>query len=386
MTQEIKMINFKTNLIPDPTYYFGNRMTHELPKLLSEYCYDRVYLVTNELLLNLYGQEILDLFKQNFIACEVVTIKDSENHKNFQNLEYLCETLVEKDISKGSIIIGLGGGCLTNIVGLAAGMIFRGIRYIEMPTTLMGVTDSCLSNKQAVSGKSGKNQFGMYYAPIFIFGDTKYLATESMSGRKSAIAEGVKNGFISDASLLTYYETKLNDNVETYSEVQINELALKIIQSKFKILKADPSEKRYAITLEYGHTFGHAMEFFTKGEIPHGIAVAKGMCIAAELSHYLGYIPQSVVDKHYKIFSEKLGLNVAIPDDVSVDDIMNAILSDNKKTEMGTKYVLLKEIGECLNPDGDFQIFVEPEVVRKVLNDYKQKNEFINARKISRIS
>ena len=386
MTQEIKMINFKTNLEPDPTYYFGNRITYELANLLSQYCYDRVYMVTNEVLLGLYGQEILHVFKQNSIAYEVVTIKDSEDHKTFDSLECLCETLVEKNISKSSIIIGFGGGCLTNIVGLAAGMIFRGIRYIEMPTTLMGITDSTLSNKQAVSGKSGKNQFGMYYAPIFIFGDTKYLKTESMSGRKSAIAEGVKNGFISDESLLTYYEMKLNENVATYSEGEINELSLKIIQSKLKILHTDPTEKDYAITLEYGHTFGHAMEFFTKGRIPHGIAVAKGMCIAAELSHYLGYIPQSVVDKHYQIFRGKLGLDISIPDDVSVDDIMHGILSDNKKTATGTKYVLLKKIGECLNPDGDFQVFVEPEVVKKVLHDYKQKNAFVGVSKISKIS
>lgn len=373
MTNEIKMINFKTYLNPDPTFYFGNRITYELGKLLRQYTYDKVYFVTNELLLGLYGQEILDMFNLNSIKHEVVSINDGEENKIFKNLEHLCEILITKNISKGSIIIGFGGGCLTNIVGLTAGLIFRGIRYIEMPTTLMGITDSTLSNKQAINGKYGKNQFGMYYAPIFIFGDTQFLKTESITGRNSAIAEGIKNGFISDKNLLEYFETKLEENIEEYSEENLNELALKIIQSKLKILERDPSEKGYCMTLEYGHTFGHAIEFFTKGSIPHGLAVAKGMCIAAELSHHLGYISKDLVDRHYYLFREKLGLDIFIPNYISVENIMQASLADNKKTESGIKYVLLKDIGECLNPDGDYQIYVDPKIVRKVLTDYKKQ-------------
>ncbi|MCL6477486.1 MAG: hypothetical protein K6T65_03645 [Peptococcaceae bacterium] len=373
MCQDIKMINFKTNLNPDTTYFFGNRITHELGKIINQYLYDRIYFVTNKLLLELYGNEIFAMFDLNSINHTVVVIKDGEDNKNFPNLEYLCNTLVEKNISKDSIILGFGGGCLTNIVGLAAGLIFRGIRYIEMPTTLMGLTDSTLSNKQAINGMYGKNHFGMYYAPIFIFGDTKYLKTESSTAQKLAIVEGIKNGFISDASLLEYFDTKLEENIDDYSEEKLNDLALKIIQSKLKILKRDPSEKAYCTILEYGHTFGHAIEFYTKGKIPHGLAVAKGMCIAAELSCFLGYIPRSLVDKHYYLLGKKLGLDVSIPESISVDSIMHAMVSDNKKNANGIKYVLLKEVGECLNPDGDFKVFVEPETVKKVLSDYKKR-------------
>jgi 3-dehydroquinate synthetase len=373
MGEEIKIINFKTYLKPDPTFYFGNRITHELGSLLNRYAYDKIYFVTNELLSGLYGKDILEMFKNNSINYKVAIIKDGEGHKNFQNLEYLCETLIEKNISKGSIIIGFGGGCLTNIVGLAAGLIFRGIRYVEMPTTLMAITDSTLSNKQAVNGKGGKNQFGMYYAPIFIFGDTRYLTSESITRKKLAIVEGIKNGFISDANLLGYFETKLEENIEEYSEEDWNELTYKIIQSKLKIIEGDPTEKGYGMTLEYGHTFGHAMEFFSKGSIPHGLAVAKGMCIAAELAHHLGYITKVQVNRHYNLLEEKLGLDVSIPDNISVEDIMQAGLNDNKKSACGIKYVLLRDIGECQNPDGDFQVYVDPEIVKKVLTDYKGK-------------
>lgn len=374
LDEGISMACFKTHLLPDPPFYFGNRITEEFGPLINQQKFDRVYLVTNQFLLDAYGEELTDVLQRNGIEHHVITIEASESTKNFSTLEYLCEALVERNVSKASIVIGFGGGCLTNIVGLAAGLIFRGIRYIEMPTTLMGITDSTLSNKQAVNGQHGKNHFGMYYAPIFIFGDTKFLLSEPADSKRAAIAEGIKNGFISDPALVTYFEGKLQEKLEDYTESDLTELADKIIRSKLRILERDPTEKDYAMTLEYGHTFGHAMEFLTHGKIPHGYAVAKGMCIAAEMSHRLGHISREDVALHYHLFGERLGLDLSIPEDISVEDIIQAMKSDNKKTAGGTKFVLLQEVGTCLNPDGDYQVSVQPEVVKSVLQAYKFKN------------
>jgi len=365
------MIHFKTNLQPDPTFYFGNRIVHELGPLIKQLSPDRVYLVTNQKLLGLYGGEIRQALWQEQIECVVVTIEDGENRKNFRTLENLCETLVEQNISKASIVLGFGGGCLTNIAGLAAGLIFRGIHYVEMPTTLMGITDSSLSNKQAVNGLKGKNHFGMYYAPVFLFGDTHYLVSEPLESKKAAIVEGIKNGLISDAALLDYFESRLQKSLDYLGELDFHDFAYRIICSKLKILSRDPSERASALTLEYGHTFGHAIEFLSSGKVHHGFAVAKGMCIAAELGYRLGYIPRSLLDRHYYIFGSLLGLDLSIPEEIDVDEILSAINSDNKKTAKGTKFVLLKNTGECLNPDGDFQVFVDPDVVRGVLTEYK---------------
>lgn len=366
-----QMIHFDTYLSPDPTYYFGCDIISNLPELINQYYYDKVFFITNDVLNKLYVPEIADILTKGNVNHEILTIADTEKDKTFTNLEWLCETLVAKGITKGSIMISFGGGCLTNIVGLASAMIYRGVRYIEMPTTFMGVTDSCLSNKQAVNGKQGKNQYGVYYAPKFIFGDTKYLATESMTGRKSAFAEGIKNAFINDASLLPYYQNILATEIfEDMDILKVTEIAYAVIQSKLKILIQDPSEKLFAMALEYGHTFGHAMEFYSGGKIPHGIAVAKGMCIAAEISHELGYLSQEEVDLHYKMFGDCLGLDLKIPEYITTDNIMSTVLADNKKTAMGVKYVILEKIGKCCNPDGDFQIAVDEKLVRRVLDEH----------------
>jgi len=370
-----EMICLETHLIPDPPYYFGNRITSRLGGLVKAQNPDRVYLVTNQVLLNLYGVELQKSLAESGLEVTVITVEDSEDHKTFATLENLCETLVAKNVSKASIVIGFGGGCLTNIVGLASGLIFRGIRYVEIPTTLMGITDSCLSNKQAVNGRHGKNQFGFYYGPVFLFGDTRFLVSEPVAGRKSAIVEGIKNGFISDASLVDYFDAKLRSDLAAYTEQDLTELALKIILSKLEILKVDPTEKKFGMALEYGHTFGHAMEFLTHGAITHGLAVAKGMCIAAELGKRLGYISQEIVDRHYEIFGDILGLDLSIPEQLSVDAILEMMVSDNKKTNGGTKFVLLNRIGECLDPDGDFQVKVPAEAVRDTLTAYKQRQQ-----------
>lgn len=377
LLQAPTMIHFKTYLQPDPTFYFGNRILGELGPLLKQFAPDRIYLVTTPKLFELYGCEIKHALWNDGLECIVVTIEDGEDHKNFKTLEYLCETLVSLKVSKASIILGFGGGCLTNIAGLAAGLIFRGIHYVEMPTTLMGITDSSLSNKQAINGARGKNHFGMYYAPVFLFGDTHFLASEPLQSKRAAIAEGIKNGLISDAELLDHFESVLHRPLETYSELDFHDFAYRIICSKLKILSCDPSEKGSALTLEYGHTFGHAIEFLSHGKIKHGFAVAKGMCIAAELAFRLGYIPRTLVDRHYYVFGTLLGLDLSIPEEISIDDMLSAIGSDNKRTTGGTKFVLLSKAGECLNPDGDFQVFVEPQVVREVLGEYKIKAKLL---------
>ncbi len=369
------MIRLDPPLDPAPPYYFGQGILSELGPLVKKYSPDRVFLVTTPLLRDLYGKDIEQSLANSFLTVETIAIEDGEDKKTFRSLEFLCETLVERGVSKASLIIGFGGGCLTNIAGLSAALIFRGIHYVEIPTTLMGVTDSCLSNKQAVNGTHGKNHFGTYYAPVFLFGDTQFLATEPVGSKRAAIAEGVKNGLISDPELVEFFRTALDCPIDEMTGIQIHELAYRMILSKFKILARDPSEKHYAIVLEYGHTFGHAIEFLTHGKIPHGFAVARGMCIAAELSHRLGYIPRSTVDLHYHFFGKLLGIDLSIPAGIENSQILDAIRSDNKKTNGGTKYVLLKRIGECMNPDGDHQVFVDSAIVLSVLDAYKLQFE-----------
>ncbi|HBE33239.1 MAG TPA: 3-dehydroquinate synthase, partial [Cyanobacteria bacterium UBA11368] len=218
----------------------------------------------------------------------------------------------------------------------------------------------------------GKNHFGLYHAPIFIWADTKYLKTEPPSSRRSGIIEGIKNGFISDPEFLNYLEEVLNPELD-FTDEQLSQLAYKIILSKLEILKQDPSEKHYGITLEYGHTFGHAIEWLEQGKMSHGEAVSFGMKIAAELAQKMGLISPQDVERHYYVIEQKLGFNNPFPETINTQLLMDAMIADNKKTGRELRFVLLEKIGQCYNPEGDFLVTVDPQLVKQVVENFIQR-------------
>lgn len=363
------VIKLNTELEINSPYYLGSGILERLVDKLTEYNFDKLFLINDPRVYDLYGKDLFKHLKSNY-CCDSIVLREGEIHKNMHSLNSLCEDLIKKEVSKDSILIALGGGVIGNIVGLAAALIYRGIRFIEVPTTMLAQTDSVLSNKQAVNGSRGKNLFGVYYAPIFIWGDVRLLISEGPRHIKSGLVESVKNGLISNLRFLDYLEHKLDGKEARYSEEDLMELVHRSILSKIEIIKEDPTEKKRGIILEYGHTFGHAIEKLSHGKTTHGEGVAIGMAIAAELSQRLGFLKNGGVKKHYYFLAEKMGFDLSIPHDIKIEDILNVIKSDNKRTGKGVKYVILEEIGKVHNPDKDFMVKVEDNLVIDTLRNF----------------
>lgn len=370
-----KIITLSSHLEKPSPFLFGFDIQDKFVEELEKYSFDKIFFFTEPHLFEFYGKDLFNRISAKY-PCQVEFVPAGEKCKYFPVLEETCETLIAKGASKKSILIAFGGGTVGNIVGLVAGLIYRGIRFIEVPTSMTGQTDSTLSNKQAVNGQSGKNHFGLYHSPVFIWVDTKYLKTEPPSSRRSGIIEGIKNGFISDASFLDYLEEVLNPEVK-FTDEQLYQLAYNIILSKLEILKKDPSEKVYAITLEYGHTFGHGIEWLEK--ITHGEAVSYGMKIAAHLCQEMGLISQQEVERHYYIIEEKLGFNNPFPASITTEKLMAAMIADNKKTGLALRFVLLEGTGQCHNPEGDYLVTVDEQLVVKVVENFIQQERQRNS-------
>lgn len=368
-----KFIALSTHLEKPSPFYFGYDIHNQFLLELKKYSFDQIFFFTEPHLLDLYGKELYEQISAEF-PCNLELVPPGEKCKSFTILEETCENLIAKGISKKSILLAFGGGTVGNLVGLASGMIYRGIRFVEIPTSMTGQTDSTLSNKQAINGKTGKNHFGLYHAPLFIWVDTKYLKTEPAFSRRSGIIEGIKNGFISDAIFLDYLEEALNPDVK-FTDEELYKLAYNIIVSKLEILKQDPSEKGYGIILEYGHTFGHGIEWLEKGKISHGEAISFGMKIAAELSKEIGLISQEDVEKHYFLIEEKLGFKNPLPETITTEGLMEAMIADNKKTGEDLRFVLLDKLGKCYNPEGDFLVTVDHDLVKKVVEKFIFNNK-----------
>lgn len=368
-----KVIQLSTELEKSCPLYFGYDIQDKFVLELEKYTFDKIFFFTESHLFELYGKNLYEKINSKF-PCVLEFFPPGEKCKYFSILEETCEKLIAEGASKKSILLAFGGGTVGNVVGLAAGMVYRGIRFIEVPTTMTGQTDSTLSNKQAINGKTGKNHFGLYHAPIFIWADTKYLKTEPAFSKRSGIIEGIKNGFISDPIFLDYLEEVLNPDVQ-FTEEELYQLAYNIILSKLEIIKQDPSEKNYGIILEYGHTFGHGIEWLEQNTISHGEAVSFGMKIAAELGKELGLISQKDVDKHYYLIEDKVGFNNPFPEAITTQKLMNAMIVDNKKTGEDLRFVLLDQIGQCHNHEGDFLLTVDEELVKKSIDLFISKSK-----------
>jgi 3-dehydroquinate synthetase len=362
------LLRLDTGLAHSSPFYFGDGIAGQLAAHLAPLEADRCFLVSCPSLLRAFGGPLLDALRDGGIAVETAEIPGTEAGKTWDTLSALCETLVEQGVTRDSVLLALGGGVVGNVVGLAAGLLYRGLRYVEIPTTTMAQTDGTLSNKQAINGRAGKNMYGLYHAPAFIWADASYPRSEPDRQIRSGVVEGLKNRLITGQgseefdALLAHGFAGLRANLP--------QVLLTLIRSKLPILRRDPTEKGYAVILEYGHTFGHAVEFLSRGRLHHGEAVAIGMCIAAELAHREGLLSGEAVALHHRLLGERLGTLTALPEDIAVDDIFAIMLRDNKRNRKGLRYVLLEDIGRVANPDGDYMTAVPADRVMAVLRDF----------------
>jgi 3-dehydroquinate synthetase len=362
-----RILELSSGVEPSSPYYLGDGIADLFPEHLRRFDFDRVALVTSRCPYDLFGNELVAALRQEDVHPIIVSIEEGERNKSWSTLASLCERLVAEGVTRDSIILSLGGGLVGNVTGMAAGLIYRGIRYVEIPTTLMAQTDGVLSNKQAINGQKGKNQFGVYHAPSFIWSDVSYARREPARQTKSAIVEAIKNGLVNDAEWLFRLSTMLRGGMSVV-HADLLGLARAMIESKLDILAKDPSEKKYAVVLEYGHTFGHAIEWLADGALYHGEAVGIGMCIAAHLGRDLGVLSKDAFDMHFHVIGELLGSPVRLPDGIRPESVYAAMLADNKRSRGGMKCILLEDAGRVHDPDGTWMTPVRDEHVMRVLS------------------
>lgn len=359
---------FETPLSVSCPYYLGDGITDFLPAQLQAHAFDRCFLVTSRKLFNLFGRQLARQLRGARVSATVLLVGDGEDQKSWRSLQSLLERLVQARATKDSILLALGGGVVGNLAGLAAALLYRGVRYVEIPTTLMALTDSTLSNKQAINGRHGKNQFGVYHAPLFIWGDVQFARSEPIRQQRAGVVEGIKNVFVWGQS-----RADADPILAAFEAGDTLRLARLLIDSKLPILAADPTERGSAIALEYGHTFGHAIEWLAKGELFHGEAVAVGMCLAADLSHTLGLMSERFRAEHYQILGDRLGVPVHLPPNLSPEAVLELMHRDNKRSAKGLACLLLTDYGQFAEPTGDRQTRVAPGDMLELLQRARER-------------
>ncbi|PIH04156.1 2-deoxy-scyllo-inosose synthase [Clostridium combesii] len=360
-------VKLETNLLESSPIYLGCNIWREsLLGKMMDLNTDKFFLITDDVVYNLFGKELLEYMNRK-VSVKLIKLPSGEKHKNIKVFNDLMEDLFDNNVTKSSILISLGGGVVGNITGLAAALAFRGIRFFHIPTTFMSQTDSILSRKQGINSFYGKNMIGSYYTPLFNFIDTSFLTFDSERFIRGSFVETVKNGFIYNADFLNKLKSVIKNDFNVNQEGIFN-LVKMSIESKLPIMKADPTEKGLAMILEYGHTVGHAIEKLSYGKLSHGESVSIGMMVAARVSEKLGYLSKQDVKEHLDILSA-LKTPTKIPSNIKISDIINRIKLDNKKDINGIRFVILQNIGKCINTDGSYMIKVPFSIINDAIEE-----------------
>lgn len=278
---------------------------------------------------------------------ETVILPDGEAFKTLDTLDRVFSALLKQRFGRDAMVLALGGGVVGDLAGFAAASFQRGVDFIQVPTTLLAQVDSSVGGKTAVNHTLGKNMIGAFHQPIAVVADTMTLDSLPNRELSAGLAEVVKYGLICD---LVFFEW-LEDHVEQLLRRDRDALTYAIQRSceiKARVVAADEREAGSRALLNFGHTFGHAIETgMGYGAWLHGEAVAAGMAMAVDLSARLGWLTSKDVERTEALL-QRLSLPVRGPQALAPEKFRELMMVDKKVTAGKVRLVLLKSIGDAL--------------------------------------
>ncbi|MBQ9501931.1 MAG: 3-dehydroquinate synthase [Lentisphaeria bacterium] len=297
---------------------------------------------------------------------EVFSFPAGERSKTPETAVEICRCAARLKFDRSCRFAAAGGGVTGDLTGFAAAIFMRGIEFIQIPTTLLAAVDSGVGGKTGADIPEGKNLVGAFHQPAGVFIDTRLLTTLPASELGNGLAEIVKTAVILDPELFELLENSADRLV---SRPDFEELYPEIIRRccelKGMIVAEDEKESGRRAVLNYGHTFGHAVELLSDYTLPHGQAVAIGMAAASHLAVLRGLWKQSDADRQNRLLS-RLGLPVKVPPRCRTCDLVNAMRADKKNVGGAIRVVLCSAVGSSRLPEaaGDGELAAAWEMIR----------------------
>ena len=275
----------------------------------------------------------------------VFDVPDGEEAKNVATLNKLWNWLGAAGFTRSDLIVGLGGGAITDLAGFTAASWLRGLDWIAVPTSLAGMVDASVGGKTGINSEYGKNLIGAFHSPSAVIIDTNFLETLSDRDFAAGMAEVIKCGFIADSEILTLAATHSIESLRKNPEA-IVELIHRAVSVKAQVVSSDFKESFAREALNYGHTLGHAIEIFAKYQLRHGEAVSIGLVYAAELSAARGLISTDELALHRSLLSR---YQLPISFDRQAWQKLAPLLALDKKARGNTiRFVALSGIGSTV--------------------------------------
>ncbi len=344
-----------------PVFFSANSYSR-LNEYLQDSSHSKIFILTDSNTQHFCLPSFLPNIKTN-TPIEILEMEAGEEHKNIETCSGLWQALSELNADRNSLMINLGGGVVTHLGGFVACTFKRGIDFINIPTTLLSMVDASVGGKTGVDLGSLKNQVGIIREPEMVLINSSFLNTLPANEMRSGLAEILKHGLIANED----YWNKAT-NLEKLILEDLEDLIEESVKIKSRIVKEDPTEKGLRKTLNFGHTFGHAIESYylehpSKTRLLHGEAVAAGMIIAAYISTRVCNLSQSKL----KEITSKL-LDVYPKIDLQEKDFSEIIILlkfDKKNSHGNINFVLLKDIGMPVK-----DVIVPPQILKEALHYY----------------
>lgn len=338
----------------------------------------KAVIVSNPKVVGLYGDRVTRGLKKAGFDVSQWLMKDGERYKNSRSLEQLLSHLSEQRLNRDDVIVSLGGGVVGDLAGFAAAVYLRGIRFLQVPTTFLAMIDSSVGGKTGINTDFGKNLVGAFHRPSGVVIDPNVLATLTRRELTAGFCEAVKHAALAGGKLFNETAAFLTDH-RPEAGFAVNDRSVDLIADqvafKAKIVRGDETEstsrndERSRKILNFGHTFGHALEKVTNyRRFRHGEAVGYGISVAAELSKNLDLLSQNEL----KSLNDVLHRAGSLPNTAGIkeDSILQAIKFDKKASESGLGWILLNGIGKpVIVPEKDIPKSAISMAIRSVIID-----------------
>lgn len=330
-------INIGSGLLSDPASFSG------LPRAST------AMVVTNETVAPLYLERLREVLSAHYPQILDVTLPDGEEHKTWSTLNRIFDHLLSHGCDRKTVLFALGGGVVGDMTGFAASAFMRGVPFVQVPTTLLAQVDSSVGGKTGINHPLGKNMVGAFYQPARVVCDLDTLRTLPARELSAGLAEVIKYGPIADLTFLDWTEAHM-DELRACEPMAMACAVRRSCEIKADVVGQDERESGLRAILNFGHTFGHAIEAgLGYGEWLHGEAVGCGMVMAARLSEKMGLVDQEFVDRLRRLI-ERAGLPVRAPLLDTEDNVGRymSLMRLDKKSEAGDiRFVLVDGKGNA---------------------------------------
>lgn len=322
-----------------------------LPALLAEHVRAPAYaVVADRTVADLYGTRLRDRLTRSDHTAELFTFPEGEASKTTGRWADLVEEFGEMGLGRDGCVIGLGGGVATDLAGFAAATYARGVVYVAVPTSLLGMIDAAIGGKTGVDLRAGKNLAGAFHHPRLVAVDPDVLDTLSDDELRTGLAEAVKHGAIADAEYFDFLAGSA-PGILARSAGVLDRLIRGSIRIKTGVVNRDAVEAGERAVLNFGHTIAHGLERATAYSIHHGQAVAIGLVAEARLGERIGVTEEGTADRVEATLAA-LELPTKVPIHVDTEAVLAAARSDKKAREGAVRYALITRIGEPDRWDG----------------------------------